>query len=363
MPRTHRITPQSDCNSAGGCATATPQGTVYANNALVTVNGATGTADAACDNNIHCAGAWQTANGGPTVFAENIPINSAGDPDTCGHPRVAGSPNVFTDGGGGGAVYDNSEPLPGAPIVTLGDGRQFIPTEQDQYVFENNDVPEEVNPPPAGEVKNIEEQEVDEEQPPPTSPPSQDCSTIDAFPANFSWATYTDPPGPWTSFNDFASSFALSSNYTVYDLTIGPAVSTYQFSSAVTQASGLTQKQILQNLCFHAKTVLEPMRADPNVPPFTITSGWRNKSGASQHNKGQATDLQFFSFHGSGSTGQQYFELAQYIRDTFNYDQVILEWFGRNPWIHISSNSSGHRKSVLTQVSSSSYAPGLRRLG
>jgi len=361
MPRTHRLT---DSNSAGGSVTGTTQGTVYANNLLVSTDGSSVSPDAACSNgNIHCSP--NTANGGPTVFAENIPVNSAGDPDTCGHPRVAGSPNVFTDGGGGGAIFDNSEPLAGAPIITLGTGRKIIPTEQDRYVFENNDVPEEINPGAetvftSSEVKPITEQEQDSVQPPPNIPPAANCTDIDNLSASFSWATGS-PPYP--DFDTFASSVALSANYTAYDLTIGPAVSTYRFSSAVTQPCGLSQKQILQNLCFHAKTVLEPLRADSNVPPFVITSGWRNKSGGSQHNKGQATDLQFFSFHGTGNTGQQYYDLAQYIRDNFDYDQIILEWFGKNPWIHISTNSSGHRKSVLTQVSSSSYAPGLRRLG
>jgi uncharacterized Zn-binding protein involved in type VI secretion len=363
MPKVHRI---GDSNSAGGSVTGTPQGSVFANNILIAVDGASVSPDSSCnDGNIHCAP--NTANGGPTVFAEGIPVNSAGDPDTCGHPRVNGSPNVFTDGGGGGAVYDNSEPMLTAPIIILPSGRRFIPTLQDEYVQENNDVPEEINPPPYvahpefnSAPKNVTEQEVDEQQPPPNVPPVQDCSTVDALDSNFSWATGS-PNYP--DFDTFAAGFQLSPNFRVYDLSIGPAVSTHRFSSAVTQASGLTQKQILQNLCFLSKTILEPLLADSNVPTFTVTSAFRNRSGTSQHNKGQSVDLQIFSFHGTGSTGQQYYDLAQYIRDNFDYDQLILEWFGRNPWIHLSVNPSGHRKSVLTQVSSSSFAPGLRRLG
>lgn len=368
MPRTHRID-APDCNDAGGCLTSTPQGSVYANDRLIAVNGAQGTSHDPCPapSPPHCAGNWSTANGGPTVFAENIPVNSAGDVDTCGHVRVAGSNtsaniphpsgdgSVFTDGGGGGAVYDNSEPAPGAEVVLLGDGSQYVPTTQQVYIQEENDDPVELGPAPSAEQRDVTELEADETQPPPDVPPSQDCSTVDSLPSNFVY-TSQNP-----DFDTWAASFALSPNYTVYDLTVGPAVSTYRFSGSVNQASGLSQKQILQNLCFLAKTILEPLRAA--YGDFTITSGWRNKSGNSQHNKGQAADFQIFSFHGRSDTGQLYYNRAQEIRDGYNYDQMILEWFGRNPWIHVSTNSGGHRKSVLTQTGSTSYSPGLRRLG
>jgi hypothetical protein len=151
----------------------------------------------------------------------------------------------------------------------------------------------------------------------------------------------------------------LSPNFTVADLTINTAVSNYPFTTAVTQASGLTQKQILGNLCNHAKTVLEPMLTA--YGSYIITSGFRQSSGSSQHAKGQATDIQFLDLHGSG-VGAKYFARAQNVRDNINFDQFILEWFGRNPWLHISSNPSGHRHNVLTQVSSSSYSPGLKQL-
>ena len=89
----HRM---SDCNTAGGCITSIPQSTVFANNLLVCVDGSIGTSHPPCDEPaIHCAGNWVTVSGGPTVFAENIPVNKTGYPDSCGHARAAGSPNVF----------------------------------------------------------------------------------------------------------------------------------------------------------------------------------------------------------------------------------------------------------------------------
>lgn len=90
----HRM---SDCNTAGGCITSIPQSTVFANNLLVCVDGSIGTSHPPCsnDNRVHCQGNWITTTGGPTVFAENIPVNKTGDPDSCGHTRATGSPNVF----------------------------------------------------------------------------------------------------------------------------------------------------------------------------------------------------------------------------------------------------------------------------
>ena len=89
----HRL---GDCNGAGGCITSISQSTVFANNLLVSVDGSIGTSHPPCpEPDIHCQGNWQTTSGGPTVFAENIPINKTGDPDTCSHVRAAGSPNVF----------------------------------------------------------------------------------------------------------------------------------------------------------------------------------------------------------------------------------------------------------------------------
>lgn len=96
MPKCHRFL---DINSAGGAVTVIPQSTVFANGRLVCVNGSIGTSHPPCPlPPIHCFGAWVTvaaAAGPPNVFAENIPVVRETDVDTCGHPRVSGSPNVF----------------------------------------------------------------------------------------------------------------------------------------------------------------------------------------------------------------------------------------------------------------------------
>jgi hypothetical protein len=385
MPKTHSI---GDCNTAGGgCITSTPQGSVYENNSLIAVNGSKGTADSACNNNnIHCTGNWSTTGGGPTVFAEGTPINKEGDPDTCGHYRTGGSPNVYNDAfQGGGAMFDNNPPfnpdtIPPEAQPSPPAGYENITTAT-IYVFENDEEEHAGNGPPPG-VEYSPMEQVDEDiipQPAPYVPTTSPC-TIEIeeetppynlievpftdLPEDFTWATGS----PLPTFPDWAAMTPLSPNFTVWDMCNG-AVGRYMFSESAIQNNGLSQKQILINMCHHANIVLEPMLAAYGL--FVITSGFRNKTGTSQHNKGQATDIQFTNFHTSNRTydakmevRQKYYDRAKDIRDTLEFDQLILEYFGTNPWIHISSNPATHREKVLTQVSSSpSYSSGLILLG
>ncbi len=383
MPQTHRL---GDANTAGGAVQNIPQGTVYANNLIISVNGSTGSADASCNNNnIHCAGNWSTTGGGPTVFAENIPVNKSGDPDTCGHARATGSPNVYNDAfQGGGAMFDNNPPF--NSDTRPAEAQPSPPAEYENnttatiYVFENdeeehagNGPPPEVNYSPMSEIETQPDQgtsnvpttsicsiEIEEELPP------HNLITVNFvdLPIDFTWATGS----PLPTFADWSQTVYISSNFTVWDM-CSCAVSYYEFTVNSVQPSGYTQKEILINMCHHANTVLEPLLSAYGA--FTITSGFRNKIGTSQHNKGQATDIQYLDMHTTDRTyaakmgvRQDYYNRAQDIRDNINFDQLILEYFGVNPWLHISSDPDLHRGKINTQVSSApSYAPGLVLLG
>lgn len=85
----------NDPNTGGGKITSIPQGTVYANNRLVAVNGSKGTGHG---TGRHRTGAWKTQNGSSTVYVNSIPVNRDGDTDDCGHSRISGSSNVFVGG-------------------------------------------------------------------------------------------------------------------------------------------------------------------------------------------------------------------------------------------------------------------------
>lgn len=89
MPEVHRL---SDPNDAEAPIIEVVQQTVFANNLLVSVDGS-----AVEGHGIGEHSAPLTANGSQNVFINNIPVNRLGDPDTCGHPRAQGSPDVFVN--------------------------------------------------------------------------------------------------------------------------------------------------------------------------------------------------------------------------------------------------------------------------
>jgi uncharacterized Zn-binding protein involved in type VI secretion len=90
MPAVHRL---FDRNTAKAEIVKVIQKSVYVNNQLASVDGSPVKG--------HGPGRHaspRTANGSRNVFIENIPVNKQGDPDTCGHPREKGSPDVFVNG-------------------------------------------------------------------------------------------------------------------------------------------------------------------------------------------------------------------------------------------------------------------------
>ena len=103
----------------------------------------------------------------------------------------------------------------------------------------------------------------------------------------------------------------------------------------------------LQRLCNH---ILQPVR-DYFQKPVTISSGYRSpelsqkigSSSRSQHCKGEAADFEV--------PGVSNKELADFINENLDYDQVILEF--HNPdeinsgWVHASYVGEGNRSEYL----------------
>ena len=123
--------------------------------------------------------------------------------------------------------------------------------------------------------------------------------------------------------------------------------------------------EIVPRLRFVAETVLESIRAHYGVP--IIYDGglsWyrcpalnRAVDGAedSQHMTGEAVDVEV--------RGVSNIELAYFVRDHLDFDQLILEnWDGVTPssgWVHVSATLTGkHRRDVLT-YSKGGYVKGL----
>jgi hypothetical protein len=140
-------------------------------------------------------------------------------------------------------------------------------------------------------------------------------------------------------------SLKLSKHFTIASFTTQAAAS----KSRLTAFAGLTEREIACNMKALAEQVLDPIK--DKYPNMFITSGFRNYvpeggSTTSQHMKGQAADLQF-----RGASKADYFEIAKWIKQNINYDQMLLEYKTtgtRNPWIHISFNRNGCRNTCST---------------
>jgi len=94
----------------------------------------------------------------------------------------------------------------------------------------------------------------------------------------------------------------------------------------------------IQNMIALAQNVLQPVRDHFGV--VVVNSGFRclelnrkiGSSDRSQHTKGQAADIEVYSASN--------LELAEWIRDNLEFDQLILEfWNSKDPhsgWVHVS---------------------------
>ena len=103
----------------------------------------------------------------------------------------------------------------------------------------------------------------------------------------------------------------------------------------------------LKSLC---EMILQPIR-DHFGQVVSVSSGYRSpelcvaigSSTQSQHAKGQASDFEIFGVSNK--------ELADWIDQNLDYDQLILEyWKESDPnsgWIHCSFNTQGNRKQYL----------------
>lgn len=112
----------------------------------------------------------------------------------------------------------------------------------------------------------------------------------------------------------------------------------------------------LEKLC---TAILQPVRDHFGIP-FTPSSGYRSpelciavgSTIKSQHAKGQAADFEV--------PGVSNMELAEWIRDNLEFDQLILECYtgGNTGWVHCSYVHEP-RKEVLTYDRSNGYRKGL----
>jgi len=135
----------------------------------------------------------------------------------------------------------------------------------------------------------------------------------------------------------------LSENFSLLELTKSQTAT----RKGIDNAPSPEHQENLKLLCTH---ILQPVR-DRFERVVSVSSGYRSEElclaiGSkitSQHAKGQAADFEIYGLSNR--------ELATWIKENLNYDQLILEyWKKEDPnagWIHCSYNSEGNRKEYL----------------
>lgn len=117
----------------------------------------------------------------------------------------------------------------------------------------------------------------------------------------------------------------------------------------------------IESMKLLAENILQPVRDE--FGSFIVSSGYRSpelciaigSKITSQHAKGEAADFEV--------AGVDNYDLAIWIRDNLEFDQLILECYtgGNSGWIHCSYVPEGNRKELLTYDRSNGYRAGLLR--
>jgi len=145
------------------------------------------------------------------------------------------------------------------------------------------------------------------------------------------------------------NSFPLSTNFTLGDLSTKAVLS----KSQVRDQHGYTAQDMVCNLQGWAENIGEPLSTQFGRTNFIITSGFRAGSSTSQHERGMAADLQY-----PLKTNTEVYNIAVWIRDNLPFDQLILEYGGNRPWIHVSFNRFGNRPSTASNKFGTRVSPG-----
>ena len=132
----------------------------------------------------------------------------------------------------------------------------------------------------------------------------------------------------------------LSDNFTMAELTKSQTAERMSIDNSPKSDDEIIN---LMSLC---ENILEPVREEFGIP-FSPSSGYRcmglnraiGSSDNSQHVKGEAVDFEI--------PGIPNFEVAQWIMDNLDYDQLILEFYKEEDpnsgWIHCSYLEDGNR--------------------
>lgn len=279
----------------------------------------------------------KTVTGSPSVFVNKLQVARVFDTTNTGSIINVGSPTVYANESfvtlAGVTIPSNQNSFKNAEPLIDNVGNSGIDDEFEVNSGSNVYPPLPQTRPPAPIPPDEVEHEDDTPQAEPPAPPVSDCSMI-TLPINYD--------------------FQLSPNFRLRNFSIGCI-----FPHSIKAQNGLTESQIVCNLKALAENVVEPIRAQ--FGSFRINSGFRTtQNGKSQHEKGQACDIQF-----PGKSYDQMFAIAQWIKANVNYDQLLWE-HGNSPWIHVSFNRAGNRpknasNAVMTMYRNN-FSSGLKKI-
>ena len=135
----------------------------------------------------------------------------------------------------------------------------------------------------------------------------------------------------------------LSDNFSLNELTKSQTAE----RKGIDNTPGPNHQENLKSLC---EMILQPVR-DHFGQVVSVSSGYRspelcvaiNSKITSQHAKGEAADFEIFGVSNK--------ELADWINENLDYDQLILEyWKESDPnsgWVHCSYTNGSNRKQYL----------------
>lgn len=154
----------------------------------------------------------------------------------------------------------------------------------------------------------------------------------------------------------FTADYKLSEHFTLGMMFDGGFNNTHKLIAQ----NGLTPQEIVANLSNLCENILEKYL--PYLPDgiqgygrkWLITSGYRMATGRSDHNLGRACDIQL-----TGRNKDEHFNLIQKLEKVVSYDQLILEYRGRDSvWIHTGFRGKPNRKQAFTMVNDKYYKNG-----
>jgi uncharacterized Zn-binding protein involved in type VI secretion len=151
--------------------------------------------------------------------------------------------------------------------------------------------------------------------------------------------------------NEYSLNTKISKTFTLGDMIQSFKGTPITYKASLAARNGFTAGEVVNNLSLYAQNILEPLYA--KYPAMFITSCLRetrfDKFSSlipSQHNIGQACDIQFNDT--SGNIFAKIVDRVNWMRDNLPFDQLLLETMSNQSsfWIHLSFTGAGISRAV-----------------